>query len=504
MFLTTIFLIVTVVALIYLFLIWNSNYWKKRNVNGQKPNPFYGNFPSIYTQKRNMVMDMDDVYRKYKRDEDFVGIFNFRSPVLLVTSPQLARRVYVTDFKHFHDNEVSAMVDSKSDFIFANNPFSLKGEEWKQRRAEVTPGLTPSRIKSVYPVTIKVCDRMVEYIRKQIRMAPKDGVDGKDLSLRYTSEVVTDCVLGINAESFSENPKPILNNIKNLFEQSYALIIQTLLNGFFPILKRFYKVRFIPKHVETFFINLMESVIDLRKKTEQPDRVDILNYMLQLQQKKNFDTMQFTAHTMTFLLDGFETSASVISHLLLLLGRNIEKQEKLRAEILEHLQGDNNIDFDKLSELPYLDACVHEAIRLFPPVLFTNKLCTEPIELTNKNGSILKVKLGDVVTLPLYSLMHDEEYYSKPEEFLPERFSEETDGVKKYREKGVYFGFADGPRVCLGMRFALTQTKAAIVAILTNFNISVNEKTRKDNKLDPKNFFGGLEGGIWLNFEQRH
>jgi len=60
---------------------------------------------------------------------------------------------------------------------------------------------------------------------------------------------------------------------------------------------------------------------------------------------------------MTFLLDGFETTATVLAHMLLNLGRNGEAQELLREEIRAHLQ-DGIINFDKLNDLPYLDACL--------------------------------------------------------------------------------------------------------------------------------------------------
>lgn len=40
----------------------------------------------------------------------------------------------------------------------------------------------PLQIKAVYPVTNQVCKKMNEFIRKQIRIAPKDGVNGKDVS----------------------------------------------------------------------------------------------------------------------------------------------------------------------------------------------------------------------------------------------------------------------------------------------------------------------------------
>ena len=52
------------------------------------------------------------------------------------------------------------------------------------------------------------------------------------------------------------------------------------------------------------------------------------------------------------------------------------------------------------------------------------------------------------------------------------------------------------------MRFALLQSKAALAAIVRNFEISVNEKTQ-DNPLiiDPKEFLNIKVGGLWLNFK---
>lgn len=67
---------------------------------------------------------------------------------------------------------------------------------------------------------------------------------------------------------------------------------------------------------------------------------------------------------MTFLLDGFETTATVLAHILLNLGRNKEAQNLLREEIRSQLQ-DGTIAFEKLSDLPYLDACVQGKLNNF-------------------------------------------------------------------------------------------------------------------------------------------
>lgn len=42
------------------------------------------------------------------------------------------------------------MTDEKSDYIFANNTFTLSGEKWKTRRAVVIPGVTQSRVRNYF------------------------------------------------------------------------------------------------------------------------------------------------------------------------------------------------------------------------------------------------------------------------------------------------------------------------------------------------------------------
>ncbi|XP_017130362.2 uncharacterized protein LOC108148033 [Drosophila elegans] len=495
---TALFVVAALLALIYIFLVWNFNYWKKRGIPSAKTWPFVGSFPSVFTQKRNVVYDIDEIYEQYKNTDSVVGVFQTRLPQLLITSPEYAHKIFVSDFRSFHDNEMARFTDKKVDKIFANNPFVLTGEAWKERRAEVTPGLSANRVKAAYPVSQSVCKKFVDYIKRQLLMASSDGLNAKDLCLCYTTEVVSDCVLGISAQSFTDNPTPLVGMIKRVFEQSFGFIFYMVVANLWPPIRKIYSVGLFAKDVEEFFYDIMRKCIEMRRDNPVQQRDDFLNYMLQLQDKKGLDTLELTSHTMTFLTDGFETTSQVLSHALLLLGRNPEMQNKLRKEI-----GTEELTFEQLSELPYLEACIHETLRLFSPMLAARKLVTETYEFVNKNGVSVKVHPGDVVIIPANALHYDPQYYEDPQSFKPERFLEINGGAKKYRDQGVYYGFGDGPRICPGMRFALTQLKAAMVEIIRNFDVKVNPKTRKDNRFDDTFFMAALKGGIWLDFVER-
>lgn len=173
--------------------------------------------------------------------------------------------------------------------------------------------------------------------------------------------MVTDCVLGLSAESFSDKPTPVMDNVKDLFNPHWTFLILFALIQAFPSLGHLIKLRFVPRHVEHFFTKLMATAVKSRKTqlaTGHIQRADFLEYLLQLGEKRNLNTRHLLAHTMIFLLDGFETVAGVLSHMLLLLGRDEVVQQRLREEILAHLQ-DGRVPFEKLNDLPYLDACLN-------------------------------------------------------------------------------------------------------------------------------------------------
>lgn len=96
------------------------------------------------------------------------------------------------------------------------------------------------------------------------------------------------------------------------------------------------------------------------------------------------------------------------------------------------------------------------------------------------------------------------DFFHDPEDFLPERFNPEHGGIKAFKDRGVLVPFGDGPRICLGMRFALLQLKAAAFEILNKFKITVDTRMQPDAKLeiDPEELLMNVKkGGLWLNFE---
>ncbi|XP_062565064.1 probable cytochrome P450 28a5 [Armigeres subalbatus] len=492
----TITLIVSAVAAIYLYVTWNYNYWRKRDVPGPNPVLGLGNFPSFLLMKRPIVDEMDDIYREYKVKYNFVGVFSTRTPRILITSSELAKDVLMKNFKSFHDNEFSDMTSKDNDPLLGRNPFLLNGDEWKAKRAEITPAFTTSRIKALFPLIEDVCSRMTNYL-KQNRGSI---MDTKELSAKFTTDVVSSCIFACDAQSFTgENPE-IREKGRKLIDQSFSSFLVIIFISTFPKLSKILNISVIPKSLESFFTNLMIEAIQHRD-TSSTKRADYLDYLISLRKKKEISELDMAAHGVTFFIDGFETSSVAISFMLYEIAKNSGVQKRLREELSNVKTEGEAVSYDSLLEHAYLDQVVNEGLRMWPPAGFMSKKCTEPMELPLTGDRNISIGEEICAIISIWSLHRDPEYYDDPLTFNPDRFSPETGGTSPYREKGCFIPFGDGPRQCLGMRFARMQVKRCLYELVTNFEITVNPKTKEPLQLDPKQFLTAPLGGIWLDFE---
>lgn len=221
--------------------------------------------------------------------------------------------VLIRRFKNFHDNEFSTMMDKDEDPLFGRNPFMLQGDEWKEKRAEVTPAFTASRLKTMYPLIEDVQGRMINYITQQLKT--KQPLEARELSAKFTTDVVSLAIFGIDAQSFTNEQPEIREMGRRLLAPSGLFILKMFAVAAMPVLKHVVSMRFVAPDIEKFFINLMDQALSYRE-TNKVQREDFLDYLIQLRQKKGIEKIDMAAHTITFFSDGFETSSIAIAHVL--------------------------------------------------------------------------------------------------------------------------------------------------------------------------------------------
>jgi cytochrome P450 len=112
---------------------------------------------------------------------------------------------------------------------------------------------------------------------------------------------------------------------------------------------------------------------------------------------------------------------------------------------------------DDLTRMPYTDAVITEAMRVYPPVYLIGREATTDLELGGYH-----VKKGYTIFLSQWVSHRDPRYFPDPEEFRPERW---LDGLAKRLPKYAYFPFGGGPRVCIGNTFALIEAAILLAAV---------------------------------------
>jgi cytochrome P450 family 6 len=72
--------------------------------------------------------------------------------------------------------------------------------------------------------------------------------------------------------------------------------------------------------------------------------------------------------------------------------------------------------YELIAEMQYLDACVNEALRLYPPVSRAERECNQAWQYKD-----IKIEKGTVIGIPIYAIHRDAEFWPNPEVFDPER-----------------------------------------------------------------------------------
>ncbi|CAB3256859.1 unnamed protein product [Arctia plantaginis] len=142
------------------------------------------------------------------------------------------------------------------------------------------------------------------------------------------------------------------------------------------------RLKFIKREGNDF----VDLVLKLWQKKEISG--DSLENMISEEKKKvTLEINEGILASQCFALFGaaYETSATTLGFTLYELAKNPEAQEKVLQEVDSYLHRHNNVlKYESVAEMPYLEACVDEALRLYP-VLSKNLHWNEIRE--NANGS---------------------------------------------------------------------------------------------------------------------
>ena len=210
---------------------------------------------------------------------------------------------------------------------------------------------------------------------------------------------------------------------------------------------------------------IISRVIEKRvNSTERFD--DLLDMYVHTTDEETGQKMSMEAlmdEVMTIFIAGHETTANALAFTWYLLGKYPKEKEKLLTEI-------ESLDAEKpammqLRELKFHRMVIDESLRLYPPAWIIGR------------QGLKEEKLGDYTLpalctfgIPVSVIHRSKQYWNNPDDFIPERFSEENAAcIPKF----AYFPFGGGPRLCIGQMFAIYEIQIALYILWKNFDFTL-------------------------------
>ncbi|XP_077879893.1 cytochrome P450 3A9-like [Ictidomys tridecemlineatus] len=194
-----------------------------------------------------------------------------------------------------------------------------------------------------------------------------------------------------------------------------------------------------------------------------------------LESHKALSDLELVAQSIIFIFAGYETTSSALSFILYELATHPDVQTKLQQEIDVALLNKASATYHTVLQMEYLDMVVNETLRLYQIAGRLERVCKKDVEI---NG--VPIRKGTVVMISSFVLHRDPQQWPEPEEFCPERFSKNN---KHSINPHMYMPFGNGPRNCMGMRFALMNIKFALVKVMQTFSFQTYKKTQIPLKL---------------------
>jgi hypothetical protein len=328
---------------------------------------------------------------------------------------------------------------------------TINGEHWRKQRRLIQPAFHKKKIESLL-------DTINNTITQEIQA----------IQLNTEQEVLPimgDLAFQVVAKSlFSYSDKGnTLRRFQEITETNQIMLVKELRQ---PFKKWWFHLKGDYKKSDENILEaraLLKEIIDTRIASSK-DFDDLLDMLLQAKYEDGtgMSKEQLIDEILVLFTAGHETTANALSFTLLLLAKHPDIQEKVFSELSSIKDKDLSL-MDKITALPYTKQCIDEAMRLYPPAYFTDR-----VNLEDDAYNEIKLPKGTDVLFSFYEIHRTASVWENPEQFDPERFNSD----RKKVHANHYFPFGAGPRMCIGNGFAIYEMVLVISQIVEKYKLS--------------------------------
>ncbi|KAH6845328.1 cytochrome P450 [Chaetomium sp. MPI-CAGE-AT-0009] len=367
--------------------------------------------------------------------------------------------------------------------IIGDGVLLAEGVAHAYQRKTLNPGFSISAIRTFTPIFWEKALKMVGIQQREFDESGKSTITFEVLEWlnRCTLDIIGEAGFGYAINSLEDPTLPIRHAYRLVFNFDLASRVLHGVQAFFP------NSRHIPAQMNRDMdlarsIILQQATTIIEEKLEEAEQTPNAKDVLALIAQENlrlkgkgesglsFETMR--DQIMTFLAAGHDTTATGAAWTIHLLSIHPEVQECLRNEIRFHMPFlfDYNWTFDPdmiLTDpdtLPYLDNVCRESLRFIPPIPMTVREALVDDEIEG-----YKVPAGTVVYMLANAINRMEWFWGEDaDDFEPDRWSFMPDTACP----NAFMTFLQGPRGCLGRKFAEVELKILLCVLLSRWEFS--------------------------------
>ncbi|KAK8878792.1 cytochrome P450 [Apiospora arundinis] len=215
------------------------------------------------------------------------------------------------------------------------------------------------------------------------------------------------------------------------------------------------------------------------------DHADFIYHILNSESKSSLSHSEVILNVALFISAGTDTTATALTGWTYFVSTHPEVYQRLVEEVRGNLATEDDIRWEKVRNLRYLEATIHEALRLFPPSPASQQ------RVVPRGGATIDghyVPAGTTVAVPPWVSTHSAVHFHDPNEFRPERWlGEDEKYAKDHLNASLPFG--TGPRVCIGRNLAYMEMRLITANLLWNFDIELDK-----GRYAKENSVWGLDG----------
>lgn len=383
---------------------------------------------------------------------DFVRLKIGPKSVYLVSDPAL--------FQHMLRDQVK--IYRKSQFLYnAAKPMvgegllTSEGETWLRQRRMIQPYFHRQRI-AVF------ARMMTDVITATMGAWDASGETNIDLGAymaQITVEIVSRTLFGTATLDAEE--------INNLGRDMMSAANYVALRGYLPFIPQS-----IPLPGHSRFHSAIErltkavnTIIEAGKESGENDSlIMMLLEAVDEETGQRMSRQQLFDEVMTIFSAGFETTATTLTWLWVLLAQHPDVERKLRDEVQSVLAG-RVPTVDDVPKLTYCRQVLQESMRYYPPIPMLPRTAT-----ADDVAEGYRVPKDSIFLMFYYGVHHNPKHWNAPDTFDPDRFSAAN---RDTRHRFAYVPFSAGPRQCIGSDFAMMEGTLVLAMMIQRYHIDL-------------------------------